>query len=196
MTKSADKSADKSAGKQAQQLDNLPANTAAMGSGMDAGRLINKDTRGVLVLFPYVPKAGATSEGKTLPVMTGSIDTRDAKIPVAAFAKQTDEGREYLSLSIGFADHEHISGVMFRQEKQNPADGIWEVAPGKGNERFGLISKQTKNADETFTKVFELRFFGGRKLSRLNMPYIRAQIYPQQLGTVEGQGDEVMDGCF
>ncbi len=172
----------------------IEAAASVISSNLDASRFINENTRGVLVLFPYTPKDGEAVQGKDYPVMTGHIDTRNAKIPVAAFSKMTDEGREFLSLSIGFINHEHIGGALFRQEQQDPGNGKWEVAPGKGNDRFGIIQKQVKDG-EKYQTVFELRFYGGRKLSRQNVPFIKAQIYPQRK---EGEpaNDQVMEGCF
>ena len=174
---------------------NTPAAAQAIASNMDASRLVDENTRGVLVLFPYKPKEGEVGQGKEYPAMAGHIDTRNAKIPVAAFAKKTDEGREYLSLSIGFNGHEHINGAMFRQEQQDPSNGKWEVAPGKGNDRFGIISKKIKEGD-AFITVFELRFYGGRKLSRQNVPYIKAQVYPQRKEGDQPANDQAMEGCF
>lgn len=172
-----------------------PAATQAIASTMDASRLVNENTRGVLVLFPYLPKDGAAGKGKEYPVMAGHIDTRTAKIPVAAFSKMTEEGREYLSMSIGFNGHEHISGAMFRQEQKDPDNGKWEIAPGKGNDRFGTISRQIKEG-EAYITVLELRFYGVRKLSRQNVPYIKAQIYPQRKEGEQPANDHVMEGCF
>ena len=180
---------------QAADQNTTAAAAQAIASNMDASRLVNENTRGVLVLFPYSPKDGAVGKGKEYPAMAGHIDTRNAKIPVAAFSKMTEEGREYLSLSIGFNGHEHISGAMFRQEQQDPSNSKWEMAPGKGNDRFGVISKQIKDGDAYIT-VFELRFYGGRKLSRQNVPYIKAQIYPQRNEGEQPANDQAMEGCF
>lgn len=152
--------------------------------------LINADTRGVLVLFPYTPRS--VEAGKTYPVMTGHLDTRRVKIPVSAFAKMTDEGREFLSLSIGRKGQDHIGGAVFRQEEQNQTNGLWELAPGKENERHGVICKTVPiEGTDKYETVFELRFYGKRRLSDAGVPYLKAQVYPERRS-----GDGAMDGCF
>ena len=154
--------------------------------------LVDANTRGVLTLFPYLPRNGEA--GKTYPVMTGHLDTKRVKVPVSAFAKTTEEGRPFLSLSIGPQGQNHIGGAVFRQEEQNPATGLWELAPGKENERFGVIGKTVpiEGTDE-YDTVFELRLYGRRRLSGGGVPYIKAQVYPERKA---GDAEEAMEGCF
>lgn len=154
--------------------------------------LIDADTRGVLTLFPYQPRNVAA--GKTYPVMTGHLDTRRLKIAVSAFAKTSEEGREFLSLSIGPQGQDHIGGAVFRQEEQNQIDGLWELAPGKENDRYGVIGK-TVHVPRTdgYQTVFELRFYGRRRLSSAGVPYIKAQVYPERK---TGDVMHAMEGCF
>lgn len=155
--------------------------------------LVDASTRGVLTLFPYTPRH--VEPGKTYPAMTGHLDTRRVKIPVSAFAKRTEEGRDFLSLSIGPQGQAHIGGAMFRQEQQNPENGLWELAPGKENERFGLIGKTVQvPGTEDYDTVFELRFYGKRRLSGAGVPYIKAQVYPARKAGGEAEG--AMAGCF
>lgn len=154
--------------------------------------LIDASTRGVLTLFPYSPRN--VEAGKTYPVMTGHLDTRRVKIPVSAFAKQTDEGRDFLSLSIGPQGQNHIGGAVFRQEEQNQSTGLWELAPGKENDRYGVIGKTVQiEGTEDYETVFELRFYGKRRLSGAGVPYIKAQVYPERKA---GDAENAMDGCF
>lgn len=154
--------------------------------------LIDATTRGVLTLFPYIPRN--VEEGKTYPVMTGHLDTKRVKIPVSAFAKKTDEGREFLSLSIGPQGQNHIGGAVFRQEEQDQTNGRWELAPGKENERYGVIGKTVPiEGTEEFVTVFELRFYGKRRLSGAGVPYIKAQVYPVRKA---GDAEQSMEGCF
>ncbi len=154
--------------------------------------LIDANSRGVLTLFPFVPRT--FESGKTYPAMTGHLDTRRVKIPVSAFKKTTEEGREFLSLSIGPKGQNHIGGAVFRQEEQNPANGLWEPTPGKENERHGVIGKTVPiaGADE-YETVFELRFYGRRRLSGAGVPFIKAQVYPER--PQESDGREML-GCF
>lgn len=152
---------------------------------------IDANTRGVLTLFPYAPRN--VEVGKTYPVMTGHLDTKRVKIPVSAFAKKTEEGREFLSLSIGPQGQNHIGGAVFRQEEQNPANGVWELAPGKENDRYGVIGKTVPvEGTEDYETVFELRSYGKRRLSGAGVPYIKAQVYPER----KASDAEAMDGCF
>lgn len=154
--------------------------------------LIDGNTRGVLTLFPFLPRT--FEAGKTYPAMTGHLDTRRVKIPVSAFAKKTDEGREFLSLSIGKQGQNHIGGAVFRQEEQNPENGLWELAPGKENERHGVVGKSVPIAGtDEYETVFELRFYGKRMLSGAGVPYIKAQVYPERAHEADGRE---MDGCF
>ena len=155
--------------------------------------LINADTRGVLVLFPYAPQE--REEGKVYPVMKGSLDTRDAKVRVSAFAHKTDEGREYLSLSIGSAGDDHIGGALFRHELQNPLNGLLELAPGKENERFGAIAKSVPGAEPgTYDNLFQLRFRGKRKLSPTGVAYIKCNVYPERKEGADALA--AMNECF
>lgn len=154
--------------------------------------LIDGNTRGVLTLFPYVPRN--FEPGKTYPAMTGYLDTQRVKIRVSAFSKRTDEGREFLSLSIGLQGQNHIGGAVFRQEGLNPENGLWNVAPGKENERHGVIGKTVPVAGtDDFETVFELRFYGKRRLSGAGVPYIKAQVYPERTHDADGRE---MVGCF
>lgn len=154
--------------------------------------LIDASTRGVLTLFPYSPRN--VEADKTYPVMTGHLDTRRVKIPVSAFAKKTDEGRDFLSLSIGPQGQNHIGGAVFRQEEQNQTNGLWELAPGKENDRYGVIAKTVQiEGTEDYQTVFELRFYGKRRLSSAGVPYIKAQVYPERKA---GDAENAMDGCF
>lgn len=155
--------------------------------------LIDANTRGVLTLFPYVPRTFEL--GKTYPAMTGHLDTKRVKIPVSAFAKKTEEGHDFLSLSIGPQGQNHIGGAVFRQEEQNSENGLWVLAPGKENERYGVIGKTVpiEGTDE-YETVFELRFYGKRRLSSAGVPYIKAQVYPERRHEVDT--DRAMVGCF
>lgn len=154
--------------------------------------LIDANTRGVLTLFPYSPRN--VEANKVYPVMTGHLDTKRVKIPVSAFAKKTEEGREFLSLSIGPQGQNHIGGAVFRQEEQNQTNGLWELAPGKENDRYGVIGKTVQiEGTEDYETVFELRFYGKRRLSGAGVPYIKAQVYPERKA---GDAENAMDGCF
>ncbi|MDR7380398.1 hypothetical protein J2X19_005105 [Rhodoferax ferrireducens] len=154
--------------------------------------LIDANTRGVLVLFPYNPRN--VEAGKTYPVMTGHLDTKRVKIPVSAFVKVTEEGREFLSLAIGPQGQNHIGGAVFRQEEQNQGNGSWELAPGKENDRYGVIGKtQLIEGTEDYETVFELRFYGKRRVSGAGVPFIKAQVYPERKA---GDAAEAMAGCF
>lgn len=154
--------------------------------------LIDANTRGVLVLFPYNPRT--VEAGKTYPAMTGHLDTKRVKIPVSAFAKVTEEGREFLSLAIGPQGQNHIGGAVFRQEEQNQSHGLWELAPGKENDRYGVIGKtQLIEGTEDYETVFELRFYGKRRISGAGVPFIKAQVYPERKA---GDAAEAMAGCF
>lgn len=151
--------------------------------------LINADTVGVLVLFASSP--ANRKEGKVYPCMRGHLDTKGATIPVSAFLERSEEGREYLSLSIAGMGYEPVRGSCFRAEQQNPDDGKWGVLPGKSNDRFGFIEKSVKVGDE-YQTVFRLRFFGGRKVAANGLAYIKAKVYSQRSeATAEDFGD-----CF
>nr|WP_317623821.1 hypothetical protein [Acidovorax sp. SUPP3334] len=155
--------------------------------------LIDAHTRGVLVLFPYTPRNA--EEGKVYPAMTGHLDTRRVKIPVSAFAKKTEEGREFLSLAIGPRGQNHIGGAVFRQEEQNQQTGLWEMTPGKENDRHGVIGKTVPvEGTEQYETVFQLRFYGKRRLSGAGVPFIKAQVYPERKAGDEDE--QAMDGCF
>jgi uncharacterized protein (DUF736 family) len=155
---------------------------------------INADTRGVLVLFPFTPRS--IEEGKAYPVMTGHLDTKNVKVSVSAFARKTDEGREFLSLAIGPQGQAHIGGALFRQEEQNPINGTWERTPGKEMDRFGLISKQVKVAGtEEYEAVYQLRFYGRARVTAAGVPYIKANVYPERR-ELSPAGFDAMDGCF
>lgn len=154
--------------------------------------LIDGNTRGVLTLFPFVPRI--FEAGKTYPAMTGQLDTRRVKVAVSAFKKRAEDGREFLSLSIGAMGQNHIGGAVFRQEAQNPETGLWEVTPGKENERHGVIGKTVRIAGtDDYETVFELRFYGRRRLSAAGVPFIKAQVYP---GRAHEADDREMVGCF
>lgn len=112
--------------------------------------LIDANTRGVLTLFPYTPRN--VEAGKTYPAMTGHLDTKRVMIPVSAFAKMTDEGRQFLSLSIGPQGQNHIGGAVFRQEEQNQANGLWELTPGKENDRYGVMARPCRSKAPRITK--------------------------------------------
>ncbi len=154
--------------------------------------LIDSGTRGTLTLFPYTPRN--PDPEKTYPVVTGHLDTRQAKIPVSGFAKMSEEGRNFLSLSIGAKGQERIGGAIFRQEEQDPATGLWSFAPGKENDRFGMIEKSVKVDDQSYEQVFELRMYGKRRLSGAGVPYIKAKVYPMRAAG-EDEGD-ALDGIF
>lgn len=154
--------------------------------------LIDANTRGVLTLFPYTPRN--PDPEKTYPVVTGHLDTRHAKIPVSGFAKKSEEGRDFLSLSIGAKGQERIGGAIFRQEEQDPATGLWSMTPGKDNDRFGMIEKSVKVGDDAYEQVFELRLYGKRRLSGTSVPYIKAKVYPMRAAG-EDDGD-ALDGIF
>lgn len=159
--------------------------------------LLDAYSRGVLTLFPYVPRT--VEAGKVYPAMTGHLDTRRVKVRVSAFAKRTDEGREFLSLAIGAQGQDHIGGAVFRSEEQDETDGQWRLAPGKENERHGVISKTVRiDGTDTFETVFELRFYGRRRLTSAGVPYIKAQVYQARRSDAQANGDDdkAMDGCF
>lgn len=188
---------DAQAAEQGNEMDRLAAEAERTYSQRDQGHLvdlIDANTRGVLTLFPFTPRN--VEEGKMYPVMTGHLDTKRVKIPVSAFAKMTEEGRQFLSLAIGPKGQNHIGGAVFRQEEQNQDNGEWVLAPGKDNERHGVIGKTVlvEGTDE-YETVFELRFYGRRKLSGTGVPYIKAQVYPEQRkpGT---DAASAMAGCF
>jgi hypothetical protein len=165
--------------------------TAQADNGVNPLDLLDGNSRGVLVLFPWQPKT--IEKDKEYPVMKGHIDTKQVKIKVSAFMKTTDEGRVYLNLSIGSKGQERIGGALFRYETQDQTNGKWVAVPGKDNERFGVIAKSIKIGEGEYADVFTLRFYGNRKLSDGNVPYIKAKIYPERK---EGQADADMSGCF
>lgn len=159
--------------------------------------LIDANTRGVLTLFPFQPREVVA--GKKYPVMAGHIDTKRVKVPVFAFEQMTEEGRKFLSLSIGVKDQKHIGGAVFRQEEQNPANGKWELTPGKEGDRFGVLNKQVAVGQDEYETIFELRFYGKRIESRAGVFYIKAQVYPQRKeGEVleRSTASDSMGGCF
>ena len=154
---------------------------------------IDATTRGVLTLFPFTPRN--IEEGKTYPAMTGHLDTRRAKIPVSAFLKTSEEGRQFLSLSIGPKGQSHLGGAIFRQEEQNQANGLWELTPGKENERFGIVTKSVPiEGTEDYETVFSLRCYGKRKVSGAGVAYIKAEVYPER--TDNGAAPAALDDCF
>lgn len=140
--------------------------------------LLDADTNGVMVLFPFTPNG--REEGKEYPAMVGNIDTRRVKVPVAAFLKKTDEGRQYLSLSIGAKGFDHIGGALFRQEEQDMETGKWVKTPGKELERFGLINKTIKVGANAYESAFELRVYGQLKISSAGVEYIKAKVYAER----------------
>lgn len=166
-------------------------------SSADTDHLVNRinaDTRGVLVLFPFTPRS--IEEGKTYPVMTGHLDTKNVKVAVSAFVRKSEEGREFLSLAIGPQGQTHIGGALFRQEEQNPTNGKWERTPGKEMDRFGLISKQVKVAGtDEYETVYQLRFYGRARVTAAGVPYIKANVYPERR-ELSPAGFDDMDGCF
>jgi uncharacterized protein (DUF736 family) len=158
----------------------------------DPVNFINESSRGVLVLFPYAPLT--MEEGKKYPSMKGHLDTRQAKVKVSAFAAMTDEGREYLSLSIGDKGSERMGGALFRDEEQDEMNGRWTTAPGKENERHGLIAKTVKSeVSDEYQTLFELKCSGARKLSAAGVPFIRVKVYPVR---VAANSEASMQGCF
>jgi hypothetical protein len=157
--------------------------------------LIDANTRGVLTLFPFKPRE--LVQGKSYPVMTGHIDTRRAKVPVAAFEHMTEEGRVYLSLSVGLKEQNHIGGAVFRQEEQDPENGKWELTPGKENERWGSLNKQNAVVgSQEYETVFELRFYGKRLESKAGVYYIKAQVYPERKDGATAAGGAAKNDCF
>lgn len=155
---------------------------------------INAETRGVLVLFPFTPRS--IEEGKTYPVMTGHLDTKNVKVAVSAFVRKSEEGREFLSLAIGPQGQSHIGGALFRQEEQNPLNGQWDLTPGKELDRFGLISKQVKTpGTDEYETVYQLRFYGRARVTAAGVPYIKANVYPERRD-LSPAGFDDMDGCF
>lgn len=186
--------ADDASGVPGQNMDQIAKDLSAQAEApRSALSLITAATRGVLVLFPYSPQQ--PEEGKVYPVMKGSLDTREVKVRVSAFAHKTDEGREYLSLSIGSAGEDHIGGALFRHESQNPMNGLWELAPGKENDRFGAIAKSVPGTEPgTYDQVFQLRFYGKRKLSPTGVPYIKCNVYPERKEGADALA--AMKDCF
>jgi hypothetical protein len=190
----------------ADELEQL--NAAAHAAGVDPAELIPQlaaepgyhpvpigpETRGKLVLFPFFPSR--VEDGKKYPVMKGYLDTPSARVPVSAFNAMTEEGREFLSLSIGFQGCERVGGALFRAEVQDPANGRWNPVPGKVNDRFGLIQKTVKVGEDDFGGVYEtewsLRFNGKRKLSAAQKPYIKLDVYPAR----QAVPASAVEGCF
>lgn len=155
--------------------------------------LINADTRGVLTLFPYAPRD--VQEGKSYPALTGYLDTRRVKIPVSAFTKHTEAGRLFLSLSIGPKGQAHLGGALFRQEEQDAANGLWKLAPGKENDRYGVLGRTVKiDGSDEYQTLFELRCQGKRRLSRAGQPYIKAAVYPLRKAAAVEEG--ALEACF
>jgi hypothetical protein len=156
--------------------------------------LINAETRGVLVLFPYKPLNPV--EGTKYPVLKGHLDTKNVRCPVSVFTHVTEEGREYASLSIGVKAQEHIGGALFRHEVQNEINGAWELTPGKENLRFGQIAKSIciDEDKKEYEIIFQLQVSGLRKMSNGGVPFIKANVYP-----VRNKADEsleAMQACF
>jgi len=190
----------------ADELDQL--NEQARAAGVDPAELIPQlagtpgvhpipmgpETRGKLVLFPYFPSR--VEDGKKYPVMKGYLDTPSARIPVSAFNAMTEEGREFLSLAVGFQGCERVGGALFRAEVQDPSNGRWNPVPGKVNDRFGLIQKTVKTGEDEFGAVYEtewsLRFNGKRKLSAANKPFIKLDVYPAR----QSAPASAVEGCF
>lgn len=48
---------------------------------------------------------------------------------------------------------------------------------------------------EDYETVFELRFYGKRRLSGAGVPYIKAQVYPERKAG-GAEAEEAMNGCF
>jgi hypothetical protein len=167
---------------------------AARQGRVNPADLITADTRGVLVLFPYEPLN--RREGVVYPVMKGHLDSKNVRCPASVFAHVTEEGRPYISLSLGVEGQAHIGGAMFRYEEQNPSDGRWELVPGKENLRFGQITKSVlvdKDGKE-YDVVFQLQVSGKRKMSAAGVPFIKADVYPSREKADESL--EAMQDCF
>ena len=59
---------------------------------------------------------------------------------------------------------------------------------------YGVIGKTVPvKGTEDYATVFELRFYGKRRLSGAGVPYIKAQVYPERKA---GDPEQAMDGCF
>jgi hypothetical protein len=102
-----------------------------------------------IVLFPY--RKRNPEEGKTYPVMRGTIEWDEAAVQVAGFKKPllNDDGEvigDYLSLSIGNVGGEKLYGALFHSSKE-----------GKENTFTGNIEKSVKTGaiDEDGKDVFE-----------------------------------------
>lgn len=180
-------------------LKQAPADKAPTAPAVpdQSGHLVNRinaETRGVLVLFPFSPRS--VDEGKVYPVMTGHLDTKNVKVAVSAFARMTDEGREFLSLAIGPQGEAHIGGAVFRLEEQSPIDGKWLRTPGKELDRFGVISKQVKfEGSDEYETIYQLRFYGRARVTAAGVPYIKAKVYPERREASPADLD-ALDGCF
>jgi hypothetical protein len=102
-----------------------------------------------IVLFPY--RKRNPEEGKTYPVMRGTIEWDEAAVQIAGFKKPLlgDGGEvigDYLSLSIGNVGGEKLYGALFHSSKE-----------GKENTFTGNIEKSVKTGavDEEGKEIFE-----------------------------------------
>ena len=96
------------------------------------------------------------------PIMSGSIDIGNDKMPMSGFKAVAESGLEYLALSLGGAENTHYYGKLFRNEKLNNfspdytgfitvlpcvmakehSDEVWENAPV-----LRITAKRVRNAD-------------------------------------------------
>jgi hypothetical protein len=102
-----------------------------------------------IVLFPY--RKRNPEEGKTYPVMRGTIEWDEAAVQVAGFKKPllSADGEvigDYLSLAIGNMGGEKLYGALFHSSKE-----------GKENTFTGNIEKSVKTGlfDDDGKEIFE-----------------------------------------
>lgn len=60
----------------------------------------------MLAMVPFTPCS--IEQGRIYPVMIGHLDIKIVMVSVSAFARKTDEGREFLSLAIGPQSYAYI----------------------------------------------------------------------------------------
>ncbi len=115
------------------------------------------------------------------PIMTGSFDLGEVRVPLSGFFRVAESGREYLSLSLGSEGGVHYYGKLFRV-----VDKKYANAPDyTGFVTLLACTEADKYTDDVWESAAKLQVFGRRRRStdgtaRIALTLVSSDVQPDE----------------
>ena len=139
----------------------------------------------VFILHERINADGAlfnvTERVENGPIMTGSFDLGQVRVPLSGFLRVAESGREYLSLSLGSEGGVHYYGKLFRVTDKKYANS----PDYTGFVTLLACTEPDEYTDDQWESADKLQVFGRRRRStdgnaRIALTLVSSEVQPEE----------------